>query len=257
MSHTGTPDASTHGPAGTDDDGVDPAATQAGTSTVGDTDCDHPALWKSLNIVTARAGPTIVDVPVAEAPGPTSTPSGPNTNSESNTLTGASAGFATVHVTVVTPVAVSHTGTPDASTHGPAGTDDDGVDPAATQTGTSTVGDTDCDHPALWKSLNIVTARAGPTIVDVPVAEAPGPTSTPSGPNTNSESNTLTGASAGFATVHVTVVTPVAVSHTGTPDASTHGPTGTHSSTAPLWGLRRELRRLELRHPSSRPRLVR
>ena len=111
-----------------DVDGV-PAASQAGTLTVGDTTCDHPASWKSLDIVTARAGPTIVDVAVAEAPGAISTPSGPNTNSEPNTLTAASAGFDTVHVTVVTPVAVSHTGTPDASTHGPTGSDDavDGV----------------------------------------------------------------------------------------------------------------------------------
>ena len=120
-------------------------------------------------------------------------------NSESNTRTVASAGFVTVHVTVVTPVAVSHTGTPDASTHGPAGSEDVVVvGPAASQAGTSTVGDTDCDHAALWKLLEIVTARAGPTIVDVAVAEAPGPISTPSGPNTNSEPNTLTVASAGF-----------------------------------------------------------
>ena len=341
VSHTATPDASTHGPAGTDDDGVVPAATHTGTSTVGATDCDHPTSWNTLLTVTARAGPTIVDVAVAEAPGATSTPSGPNANSEPNTFTDTSPGFDTVHVTVVTPVAVSHTATPDASTHGPAGTDDaasflpprtpgrrpsapptattprrgthcspsphepappsstsrspkhqapprhrqgrtptanrtpspthrpgfdtvhvtvvtpvavshtatpdasthgpagtdDGVVPAATHTGTSTVGATDCDHPTSWNTLLTVTARAGPTIVDVAVAEAPGATSTPSGPNANSESNTLTDTSPGFDTVHVTVVTPVAESHTGTPDASTHGPAGTDCRPKALWDL--------------------
>ena len=256
-SHTATPDASTHGPADTDDDVVVPAATHTGTSTVGDTDCDHPTSWNTLLTVTARAGPTIVDVAVAEPPGATSTPSGPNANNEPNTLTDTSPGFDNVHVTVVTPLAESHTATPDASTHGPADTDDDVVVPAATHTGTSTVGDTDCDHPTSWNTLLTVTARAGPTIVDVAVAEAPGATSTPSGPNANNEPNTLTDTSPGFDNVHVTVVTPLAESHTATPDASTHGAAGTHSSADGLVGPPASLRRLGLRHPSSRPRPVR